>query len=406
VATRNSTKVRFTAAFVSQVVRGDITGEFQDTESPLRIRSTRTGAQYRVQKKVAGRVVKITYPSPDAAKHIKLSEARKWARGVFADAARGRLPERRKAGGGATVEVYGADLLKAYAEKATPASVTARKYGLAYINALIGSTPVTEVGREQVLAVRDWDTTPSKRTRAWVAAKWLMARAVESGLVETNPFAAGIKPPARPRPRKRYPALDDLATVEAACLAEGSVAAEIVRLILRQPLRRSAAESLRWREIDLDGRLLRLEGGHGRKAKETVALPLSPAACAYLAARRPAGVDGDALVFPHARALPWAAVIRRLQREAGFSWSPHDLRRSAVSLVAEYRPDVSESHLDRWLGHASAGQRTVAGRAYQHAAGVRGMRRAAAAWSWIVELALDGRADEVRAEADAYAEAA
>jgi integrase len=396
-----NTRRRFDAAFIRRVVAGELTGEFADTESPLRIRSTSTGAQFRIQKKVAGRVIKVTAHDDsgriisDAARVWTLAEARRWAKAVDADLARGRAPARKPVVDGAvTFDEFAEELMKGYEKAARPNSVKARRYGLRDASTVIGSKPVAAIAAPDAVALREKYDGAAVAQRAWIAANWVMAAAVERGLAPANPFARGnVRAPARPAARSRYPDLDEIVRIDAAAAEIGTAPANIVRFAIRLPMRAGAIASLTWGEVDLDAAEIRLMALPGRKFESDQRIPLPALAVAFLRAIRPADPRPDALVFPGRDGgvvKGYAGLYRRLHALSETSgWSIHDLRRSVPSILMERDdPGCTAYDLDRMLGHSV--RTSIGGTAavYQRAEGFRSAKRAADAWDAVLREAL------------------
>jgi integrase len=396
-----STKVRFSAEFVRKIVNGELSGEFSDIESPLRIRSTKSGAQFRVQKKVAGRVIKVTAHNADgqiiadAARVWTLAEARKWARAVDADLARGRTPARRPvADSTMTFDALAAELMKRYAAEKRPNSVKARRYGLRDASTIIGGKPVSEITAPDAVALREAFDGRAVAGRAWIAAGWVMAAAVERGLASANPFARGnVKAPPRPAARSRFPDLDELVRIDRAAAEIDTAPARMIRFAIRLPLRVGAIASLRWSEVDLGAAEIRLEARPGRKIDEDLRLPLNASAVEFLRSSRPADPRPEALVFPGKTGEPvkgFSGLYRRLHPMSGTSgWSVHDFRRSIPSILMERDdPGCTAYDLERLLGHSVRSSIGGVGAVYQRAEGFRSAKRAADAWDRVLTEAL------------------
>jgi len=403
--TNANTRRRFTAEFVRKIINGELSGEFADTESPLRIRSTKTGAQYRVMKKVAGKVVKITAHTADgqiiadAGRVWTLSEARKWARAVDADLARGRAPARKPVADSAvTFDKLAEELMKRYAAEKRPNSVKARKYGLRDASTILGSKPVAEIDAPTAVALREAFDSAAIAQRAWLAASWVMSQAVERGLAGFSPFAKGnVAPPSRPAGRSRYPKLAEIARIDAAAAVVDTAPARIIRLALRTPLRVGAISTLTWGELDLEAAEVRLANVAGRKFRpgdgETVRVPLSGLAVEFLRSIRPTDPKPEALVFPGPSGEPvkgFAGAYRRIHAlsDTG-NWSIHDLRRAIPSIVADQDdPGCDVFDLDRWLQHSVRTSIGGVAATYQRAEGFRSAKRAADAWNRVLAEAL------------------
>jgi integrase len=409
---RVSRRVKFTATFVQAVIKGDRgTNDWTDTESPLRVKKTATGAQFFVSKKVDGRPVKVT-PKDELGHVIKdtatlwtLAEARAWARGVVVDLTRGVSPtaETAPARPSTTFQDVGADYLVRYARTHTPTATRAEGYGVRYAGVVLGDTAPAAIDARAATALKEhYADSPSNARKAWGSAQRVMDLAVEQGLAEVNVFRA-MKGPKPPRAKSRYPRLEDLAAIEGACLETRGVGADVVRFAMRLPLRTDAIASLTWDEVDLDRGELRLKAGDGRKFHDDQRLPLLGLAAELLAERRPAEPNPDALVFgsdsrtnPGGKFSGWSRLYHRLRARSGVgNWSCHDFRRSAVSLVAEHRPDASEESLDRLLTHAQSSTQNGVKKVYQRARGFEGMRQAAQAWDDLLRAALAGTSNRV-----------
>jgi integrase len=396
-ATKSTHVPKFTRAGIAALLRDNpVDKRIREDASPLVLKVTTGGGQWCVIRKVAGKVKTFTPKTPDgtviknAATVWPPEQARKWATGVVGDLAQGRepVPERRPRS--TTFAAMSAEHLAEYRRRARPSSVVAREYGIKYALAVLGNLSVVDIDTTAPAALEAALDTPSKRVKAFVACREVLSFAVRQGFIGTNVFAAA-KAPARPASRDRYPTLDELARIDAAAVEEGTVGAQLVRFLIRCPLRRTAAASLLWHEVDLQGGELRLEPQDGRKTTTMVRLPLNDAALALLR-EQPRGADSD-LVFPGTdragRPRPfqsWGWIVRRLRKRSGVAgWSLHDFRRAVVSHVAERRPDIDVLSLDKLLGHAGTAVMGGTAAIYQRSAHWVRMRAAADAWGQLVE---------------------
>lgn len=409
-----SRKVKFTAAFVSKVVRGELDGEHGDSVTPLRIRRTSTGAQYLVRKKVAGKLISVTArdvhgtPIADAAKLWTLAEARTWARGVVADLTRGKPPVRREkpASDVVTFATLAAELLESYATEARPNSLKVRTLGVRDLQPLIGNMAVTDIKARDAVRAREAFNGKGRAVaqRAWVAAGWVMSHAVERELADGNPFGKGnVRPPARPAARARYPKLPELVAIDQAAAEVGTVGADVIRFAMRCPLRVGAITTLAWGEIDLAAGQIRLAVQAGRKFQSEQRIPLSGLAVELLAAikgdREP---PADAYVFPgpNGPIKGLTATYKRIQALTGFGgWSIHDFRRSVPSILMEMEePGCDAYDLDRWLGHSVSSSLGSVGATYQRGDTFRPAKRAADAWDNVLRVALAPNVVSIRRE--------
>jgi len=390
---------KFTRTNLTALLKSAPAGrKISEQASPLTLKVTTAGGQWIVVKKLAGKVVTFTPKTPDgtvirnAANVWTPEQARDWARGVVGDLAKGLDPVPAKRPVVPTFVELGAEHLAHYVRSAAANSIKARRRGLRDAAAVLPAGPVTEVDISAAARLQSaYPQSPAKASQAWIAAKEVMRLAVVQGLVASNPFGA-LKAPKRPAGRTRYPRLEQLAAIERACREEGSVGAEIIRFVMRLPLRLGAATTLTWAEVDLESRELRLAPSEGRKFKAGQRLPLPDLAAELLAARRPpAPAPGD-LAFPTINGTPpanWSRLYARLHRLSGVAgWSAHDFRRAMVSITAELRPDISEVHLDRLLTHSASSTNGGIKGVYQRASGFEGMRLACNGWDSLLRAAL------------------
>ena len=407
-STRQSRRRKFSRAFIKSVLSGEQPGRWTDSESPLKIKSTATGAQFFTDRKVNGRPVTITPKGADgrvlkdAARVWTLEEARTWARGVAADLARGVDPQPKPSAPSAPVTFgeLAEEYLEGYAKGHTPKSVQTEGFGLSKATEVLGARPLSTLDATLARALADrYQSKPAVARLAWGAASRVTDLAVERALVTSNPFR-GLKAPKPPRAKSRYPRLPELAQIDRAAESYGGIGGDIVRFALRLPLRAGTLASLTWGEVDLEARELRLRPGPGRKFSGEQRLPLPELAVELLQDRRPADPGPEALVFPGKDGGQFSGLsktVDRIRSRCGVTdWSLHDFRRSMVSLVAECRPDISESALDRLLTHAQSSTQSGVKAVYQRASGMAGMRLAVDAWDAILRGALVGNVVQLR----------
>ena len=399
-------RVRLTRTFVQRVAHGkEHPGPWLDTESPLRLKGNKHGASYSVRRKVKGRAATFTPRTPDgtvienSAGTLSLDEARAWAKALVGRLAQGLPPQVDKSHTTAvTFQQLVEDYLAAYAETHAHSTEAIRTeaQGCSYAARVIGHLRPADIDAEAAQTVKNaFAQSPSSSRKAWGAAKRVLDLAVTKGLAKSN-ILATMKAPKAPLPRDRYPRLPDLAAIWQACAATQGVGAAIVQFAMAMPLRPNTIASLTWGEADLDAAELRLRPRDGRKFKGEQRLPLPSLAVELLRERKPDDADPNALVYgsdspknPGGRFSGWNNAVARIRKRSGVdNWSCHDFRRSAVSLVAEHRPDISEASLDRWLTHAASSTNSGVKAVYQRAAGYRGMRLAADAWDDILRSAL------------------
>jgi len=395
-STRQDRRVRFTRAFVASVVAGkEHPGPWTDTASPLRLKGTKTGASYSIKRKIGGRTVTFTPKASDgsaivnSAVALTLDQARAWATTLLGNLAAGKDPQPAKQERQPTFEDAGRGYLRDYAKGHAASSVRSETWGIEYASRVLGKLTLDTIGEDQAKALKGaYAESPANARRAWGAARRVLDHAGAP-----NPFAT-VKPPKPPQSRDRYPRLHELASIWKACEATEGTGAQIIRFLIALPLRASAAASLRWDEVDLERRELRLQPGEGRKFKTEQVLPLPSLAVELL------GEPGDGLVFATKTGRPfrgWDQAVSRIRKRSGVrDWSVHDLRRSMVSIVADMRPNISESSLDRLLTHSASSTNNGVKAVYQRAAGMKGMRLAVDAWNELLSAALAGNVVALR----------
>ena len=207
----------------------------------------------------------------------------------------------------------------------------------------------------------------------------------KQGLVERNicdHFDRDEKPRGAAS-RDHVPSLDELRGVWSA--VENEPQRDLIRFLLLVPLRREEAAGLRWSEIDLPARRVRIAAKRA-KTRETHELPLSPPALELLKARA-ATAKGE-LVFPTGEGKPYngfSRLLKRIRIRIGKSEVPkaerfvlHDIRRSFVSHLAERGFDIDL--LDQCLGHSRRGVLGV----YQRASRMAERCRALETWGDLI----------------------
>ena len=410
---RQSRKVKFSAAFITTVVRGGIAGRWTDTESSLRVKATNRGGQCYLDKKVNGKPVTFT-PKDSGGRTLQntaalwtLPRAREWAKGVVVDISRGVEPAPKAATAASPSVLFsalGSAYLERYAKTHTPSATTAETYGVKYANAVLGSMAPADIDADAADRLKDhYAGSPANARKAWAAAQRVQDTAMSDGLTKINIFRA-MKGPKPPSARIRYPRLEDLAAIDQACLATKGVGSDLIRFLMRLPLRVDAAASLTWGEVDLEHREIVLQAGDGRNPEDAERLHLPSLAAELLAERKPQYTKPQDLVFASdskqnqgGKFSGWSRLYDRLRTCSGVGgWSAHDFRRSCLSLVAEHRPEISEKALGRLLTHARSSTNTGVKKVYQQTRGFKAMQLAAQAWDELLRIALADNAAALR----------
>jgi integrase len=212
----------------------------------------------------------------------------------------------------------------------------------------------------------------SNRARAYLSM--CLAWAVERGLLDRNPVI-GIKPLAAETRRDRSLSDAEIAQLWRA-LGDGSAFAIILRLLLILAARREEVGALRWSELDLCKAVWTLPASRSKNHRPSL-VPLPRQAVEILSSVKPrAGRD---LVFGRGAGpfSGWGNAKERLDskltrlraeqrlgrplrddeqpmaEDAPRPWTIHDLRRSAVTHMAEIgiQPYIVESIVNHVSGH-------------------------------------------------------
>jgi integrase len=192
---------------------------------------------------------------------------------------------------------------------------------------------------------------PIAAIRARVYLNSVFAWGMRQGLVESNPVI-GTEKPAEERRRDRVLSPAELATVWKAADGSGEFGV-IVKLLMLTGQRREEVAGMRWSEFDPDRALWVLAAERVKNARQHE-VPLSRQVLALLPERR----ENRAHVFGRSRKGGFSGFSQaktRLDAAAGLEtpWTLHDLRRSAVTHMAEIGidPHVIEAAVNHISGH-------------------------------------------------------
>lgn len=230
---------------------------------------------------------------------------------------------------------------------------------------VIGALKLRDVSKRHVLAIMDRIEKrghPKQAGECLKVARRMFGFAIDRDLISANP-CAGVKAPARYEPKDRVLSDEELSgllkTLEAATFST-----TIKDCLLFQALtavRPTEAREARWDEID-EGRRLWTIPRTRTKMGRPHAVHLTDAAITILARVRDYS-DGSGYVFPgqiEGKPLSELACARALARSRDLLkeydcalFSPHDLRRTAATKLAELGYGLAVPHI---LGHQ---QRTV-----------------------------------------------
>jgi integrase len=154
--------------------------------------------------------------------------------------------------------------------------------------------------------------------------------------------------------RERLVRADELPRFyEAVTRLPSRTAVDYLKLLLFTGLRRNEAAGLRWDEIDLAGRVIRLPAKR-TKAGRALDLPMSDLVYDLLVARRAIGKDGSFVFAADSQRgyiVDPGASFDMIAAATGIRVSPHDLRRTFVT-VASGTAGVSQRSLKGLVNHS------------------------------------------------------
>jgi integrase len=231
---------------------------------------------------------------------------------------------------------------------------------------------------------------PIAANRARTTISALYSWAIKNGMAEANPIIGTEQRPEQSRDRVLSP--DELELIWNTLVADhyGS----ILKLLALTAQRRDEIAGLRWREIDFEAATITLP--HERvKNNRQHTIPLSTPALAILEAQpRRAGRE-MVFGFGNGPFSNWSRAkqhhhtrIAEMHGQPLPHWTPHDLRRTAATSMAELgiQPHVIEAVLGHISGHRSG----VAG-IYNRATYDREKRDALNLWAGHLLAIVEGR---------------
>jgi integrase len=236
---------------------------------------------------------------------MTLDEARKEARKTLLEAKTGDDPleARRKLREGDTVRDLARTYLERYAKREKKTWKEDERRLESYILPALGAKRIADVRRPDVARLHDriGRRAPYEANRVLALLSVMFTKAQEFGLLEegaANPAAR--VPKRREKSRDRWITREELPALVAAIDAEPSVYVRAaIKLYLLTGMRRGELLGLRWRDVDLERREIRLGD---TKAGRAHVVPLSAEALDVLGTL-PRGI-GKAFVFPSERTQP------------------------------------------------------------------------------------------------------
>ena len=223
-------------------------------------------------------------------------------------------------------------------------------------------TPLSEIGRREAAALLGEivergapKLANNLRSRLCAMYNWGM----EQGLATTNPVA-GMKPLATRGARTRYLSEREIGQLWHVLDGRPHPSSDVYKLILLTACRPGEALGLRWEEISEDGTVWTLPE---ERSKNGMAhrMFLTPAAREILDRRRQAaGASPYVFTSDSTQGEPLRFLWKHnaaVREDVGFSFNPHDLRRTASTHLA--RLGVREEVREAVLNHRKRGLRGV-----------------------------------------------
>jgi integrase len=207
---------------------------------------------------------------------------------------------------------------------------------------------------------------------------------MRAGLAEHNPVIGTVK--GEERPRDRVLSQDELKLIWAAA-DDGTNHSAIVRLLMLTAGRKSEVGGMAWAELDRERALWVIPAARYKTRREHE-VPLSRQALAIIGEFPE--LPGHPFLFGRGGRVAfsgWSRCKERLDRRIAerqgapsAEWNVHDLRRSAVTHMAEL--GLAEPHvIEAVVGHARGGVEAVYNRARHRAAKATALQR----WAdWLV----------------------
>jgi integrase len=299
---------------------------------------------------------------------LQLQAARKQARGVLGDVARGRDPlgERRKAAA-APREAF-RSIAEEYLKREGKRLRTARDRRVLLerlVYPRLGVRQVSEIKRSDIVRLLDQieDTNgPVMADRTLAAIRRVMSWHASRSDDFRSPIVRGMAR-TKPKEREREKVLTDeeLCAIWTAAESCAKPWGQFIRFLLLTATRRNEAARMGWAEVtgeDWTIPATRYKTSYKNKSRD-VAFPLSKAAGGVLTELPK--IEGCRFVFTTNGTKPisgFSKFKRAFDKSCGVEgWTLHDLRRTARSLMsrAGVAPDIAE----RCLGHVIPGVRAV-----------------------------------------------
>lgn len=235
-----------------------------------------------------------------------------------------------------------------------PRTQVERKRHLSRDWTFLARKPVGEIGRREIathLLKLSGKHGPIAANRSRATLNALFVWAIQQGFLDLNPVV-GTVAPAEEKPRDRVLTEEELCAIWQSTTSASDYN-RIVRLLILTGQRREEIAGMRWSEIDLDAEIFTMSAER-TKNKRSHIVPLSRQVLDILKTI-PMRANRD-LLFGEGKGSfsGWSRSKQRLDQRSGVNdWTLHDLRRSAVTGMAELgcQPHVIEAVVNHVSGH-------------------------------------------------------
>lgn len=290
---------------------------------------------------------------------VSLASARDQARGILARAAAGEDPQsevqaRRES---PTVEWLAGEYLEKYAKPRKRSWRRDAQILRADVIPVWGKRRAADIRRRDVVDLLDAIKNrgaPIQANRALACVRKLYNWAIGRDLVEHNPCLA-VSAPAKESQRDRVLTDGELRAIWHALDGEGMLIASMFRLHLLTAQRGGEVRQMRWVDVDLVSGWWTIPAEIA-KNRLSHRVPLAQPAIAILRELRektgdgewvlPGRVDGQPLLNPY-------KALARIKSASGVDFVPHDLRRTAASVMASL--GVPRLVISKVLNHVEQG---------------------------------------------------
>ena len=310
---------------------------------------------------------------------LSLQDARKKARAALGAVAEGGDPARERAAArrAPTFEELAAEWLERYAKRRKRGWRKDERVLDLDLLPLLGKMKAGEIGRSDVRRLLDGIVErgapiQANRTRALLSR--IFSWGVEQEIVEHNP-CSGVRPPSPESRRERVLAETEIKQLWLGLEGEHRVIAAAFRLLLLTGQRTIEVLTMRWSDVDGDLWTIPAEVVKSKRA-HLVPLPAQALGVIQGVGRR----DSEWVLPSHRRRgsrlsdTALSHVARRLGGRLGWTFWPHDLRRTCASLIRGL--GVERFTVERILNHADPSVTAI----YDLYSNLPEKRRALALW--------------------------